>query len=203
MPDLTAWFFTLFLLALMPTGSGLLVVSNTLGRGLSHGVVTALGIAAGDICFILIAVSGLAVAAGVMADYLPYLKYVGGVWLLWLGILLWRSRPHAITSEPARTGSHFTGFMAGLLITLADQKAVLFYLGLFPAFFDMRNITATDVVAIVVLAGFAVGIPKVIYALAAHRARMYFNKPGLLTIINRLTGSVLILLAGVLFVSRP
>ena len=38
--------------------------------------------------------------------------------------------------------------MAGLLVTLADQKAILFYLGFLPAFMDLDAITPADTIAV-------------------------------------------------------
>ena len=60
---LISLFFAMVLLAALPSTSVLTVVARSLSAGFWHGSVTALGIVAGDIVFILFAVYGLAVLA--------------------------------------------------------------------------------------------------------------------------------------------
>jgi threonine/homoserine/homoserine lactone efflux protein len=55
--------------------------------------------------------------------------------------------------------------MAGLLLTLADQKAIVFYLAFLPAFLDMSEIAWTDVgilaaITLVVTQGAAISRPN-------------------------------------------
>ncbi|MFN3586821.1 MAG: hypothetical protein ACK4UT_04900, partial [Moraxellaceae bacterium] len=59
------------------------------------------------------------------------------------------------------------GFMAGLLLTLADHKAALFYLGFLPAFVDLATLGVAEVLLILLLTLLAVGGVKLAYALAA------------------------------------
>src|SRR5690606_8689017 len=63
------------------------------------------------------------------------------------------------------SGSFFTG----LSLTLADQKAIAFYLGFLPAFLDLQGWTMTDAVAVFVITGFSVGGVKLLYAAMATR----------------------------------
>lgn len=60
--------------------------------------------------------------------------------------------------------------MAGLLITLGDQKTVLFYLGFFPAFLDLTALSYIDISAVMAITITAVGGVKLGYAYAADRA---------------------------------
>lgn len=62
--------------------------------------------------------------------------------------------------------------MAGLLLTLSDQKAILFYLVFFPAFVDLSKITLIDAAIIVVIATVSVGGAKLGYAFVADKAKL-------------------------------
>jgi threonine/homoserine/homoserine lactone efflux protein len=63
--------------------------------------------------------------------------------------------------------------LTGLFITLGDQKAILFYLGFFPAFLDLSAISYFDLNMIIVIAIVAVGGPKLYYAYLADRASLF------------------------------
>ena len=49
--------------------------------------------------------------------------------------------------EPFRRGA-----LTGLLLNLGNPKAALFYMALFPGFFDVARITAADALAILAVA---------------------------------------------------
>ena len=61
------------------------------------------------------------------------LRWLAAVYLIWFGWTLWRSRP-APCSTPAVTGSLHTSLLAGLMLTLGDIKALVFYASFFPLF---------------------------------------------------------------------
>ena len=65
--------------------------------------------------------------------------------------------------------SLLSSFLTGLFITLADQKAILFYLGFFPAFLDLSAISYFDTGIIIIIAVIAVGGVKLGYAYLARR----------------------------------
>ena len=88
--------------------------------------------------------------------------------------------------------SLLSSFTTGLLITLGDQKAILFYLGFFPAFVDMSKMSFSDTCIIVTIAIVAVGGPKLFYALLADRASLIFKSPTVKNLINIAAGSVMI-----------
>ncbi|MEB3735247.1 LysE family transporter [Halopseudomonas pachastrellae] len=60
-------------------------------------------------------------------------RWLAAVYLIWFGWTLWRSRP-AARSTPAVTGSLHTSLLAGLMLTLGDIKALVFYASFFPLF---------------------------------------------------------------------
>ncbi len=98
-----------------------------------------IGIVVADILFILIAVYGLALIAGMMGEQFRLIQYIGAAYLIWLGISLWRADAKARAAETCDSRPGLSSFLTGLLITLGDQKAILFYLGFFPAFIDLSR----------------------------------------------------------------
>lgn len=178
--------------AAIPSTSVLVVSARSAALGLAHGVFTTLGIVAGDILFILLAIYGLALLAGLLGSHFIYIKYLGAVYLIWLGVMLWRARAKSDAEQRDSNTSALASFMTGLLITLGDQKAILFYLGFLPAFVDLTTISVMQTGMILAIAIFAVGTPKLVYAVMAERAGRLFKGSHVTRVMNRIAGSVMI-----------
>lgn len=172
---MVALFSAMIVLASIPSVSVLAVSTRSATSGFIHGAFTALGIVLGDIIFILIAIWGLSFLAETMGSFFIVLKYLGGAYLIGLGIKLCRAKFNKIDAQETVKSSLASSFMTGLLITLADQKATLFYLGFFPAFLDISKISYLDTLIIIAITIIAVGGVKLGYALMAHRARLLMS----------------------------
>lgn len=157
-------------LAAVPSASVLAVSARSASSGFWQGALTTAGIVLGDVIFILVAVFGLALLVEAMGAGFVLVKYAGGIYLLWLAFHMWRSRKQHAKNDDNSNVSAWSSFLTGLLITLGDQKAVLFYFGLLPAFVDVSALTVTDVGVIVVVTIVAVGGVKLVYAYGADRA---------------------------------
>jgi threonine/homoserine/homoserine lactone efflux protein len=153
----------------------LLVISRSAASGFIHGVLAALGIVAGDIIFILIAILGLSLLAETMGDLFVLVKYLGGAYLVWMGISLLRAKQGELKAGKNGSAAMSSSFFSGLFFTLADQKAILFYLGFFPAFINLSSLTLADTVVILSITLFAVGSVKVAYAFMADSATSLFT----------------------------
>jgi threonine/homoserine/homoserine lactone efflux protein len=182
----------LIVLAIIPSVSVLAVTARSAAFGFTHGVLTALGIVAADILFILVAVYGLALVAELMGAQFKLVQYLGGAYLIWLGISLWRADTKARQSDEVKQSSHSSSFLTGFLITLGDQKAILFYLGFFPAFIDLSRMTTADTLIIIMIAIIGVGGAKLVYAYLADRARTVFKNTRAVRGINILAACVMI-----------
>lgn len=165
----------MFLLALVPSVSVLAVTARAASSGFRHGVYVTLGIIAGDTVFIVLAIFGLQLLAAALGDAFVFIQYLGGAYLIVLGISLWRSEARAAASATSADASPLSSFMTGLLITLGDQKAILFYLGFLPAFMDLSVMTWLDALIVVVIAAVSVGGVKLGYAYGASRAGARVN----------------------------
>lgn len=196
---MTGLFIALVALAVIPGVSVLTVSARAASSGFLHGALVSLGIVVGDLLFILLAVFGLVLLVEMAGDVLHLLKYVAGLYLLWLAVRLWRTDAHAGGQGRVQGTSAGSSFMAGLLITLADQKAIVFYLAFLPAFLDLAALTYRDMIAVMCITVIAVGGVKLGYAYLAGRAGTLFDSAG--TILNRIAAGVL-LAAGALVIAR-
>jgi len=183
---------SMIVLAIVPSVSVLAVTARAAAFGFTHGLFTALGIVVADILFILVAIYGLALIAGMMGDQFRLLQYIGAAYLIWLGTSLWRADARARAADNVHQSSWASSFLTGLLITLGDQKAILFYLGFFPAFIDLSMMTPMDTLIIVLTAILGVGGAKLVYAYLADRASLMLKDSRALRGINMLAAAIMI-----------
>lgn len=130
--------YVLTVLALMstPGPSQLLMLSN----GGVHGFKRSLSTAAGDLSAntlqMLAAGLGLAAIVTTSATALSVIKWVGVVYLIWLGIRMFRHAKPDSTDKPEqrKKASLRTLWLQGFLTSAANPKAVVFFAALFPQF---------------------------------------------------------------------
>lgn len=188
-----ALFGTMVILAAVPSVSVFAVSARSASSGFLHGAFTTLGIVTGDIIFIVVALLGLSLLADELGDLFVIVRYVGGVYLIWLGLVLWKSRTDPAPEQATRDASLRSSFLTGLLITLGDQKAILFYFGLFPALFDLSALSSFDLGIILVIAITAVGGVKLSYAFMADRGAVIASAKTR----NRITTAAAVVMIGV------
>ena len=91
-----------------------------------------------------------------------------------------------------RNGTLKLRIAAGLAVILGNPKAVLFYMGMLPGFFDLSALTAGDIVAICAIS-FAVPLAgNLVLAASIHRARALLTSPRALRRTNRAAGAMLV-----------
>ncbi|MBW1753537.1 MAG: LysE family translocator [Deltaproteobacteria bacterium] len=158
-------------LAAIPSASVALVVTRSATLGVGNGFAVAAGIVLGDLVFIMLAILGLSVVAEAMGDLFMVIKYLGALYLLWLGFSLLKAQSKTtITVDSTReNGSLVTSFLAGLILTLGDIKAIVFYVSLFPVFIDLSALKVAEVLVIIFVTVGSVGGVKVLYALSATK----------------------------------
>lgn len=182
----------MLLLALVPSASVFAVVARALTSGFWQGAAMAIGIALGDCLFILCAVFGLAAMAEQWAVIFALLKGVGVVYLLFLGVSLWRAKPTSNVIQPVKPSSLGMSLLGGFVLTVGDPKAILFYVSFFPAYVDLTTVTGVEILGLCAIALLTVGGSKGLYAFMAHQSRSLFQNPIALIVLNRLGGIVMI-----------
>lgn len=166
---LGAFVLTSILLVITPGPATLYVLRRYQGP-LGDPIKAVAGIVAGDI--ILIGLSGIGVAALVMQfpELASAMKLAGAGYIAWVGwSLLTRS---AEGGDPHRLGRH-SSLAGGLLITLSNPKAILFFAAFFPLFMDERAPIASQFIW---LAAIFEAVNLVYFALLIAAARHAFRR---------------------------
>src|SRR5262245_33378704 len=118
-------------LAMVSPGPNVLIVTQTaMSQARRAGVCVALGIAAGAGLLSSAALAGLSVVLTRFASLHTALKLAGGIYLIYLGIRLWRAARSPVAFSPSPTGlaaTEWRAFRLGLATNLTNPKALLFY----------------------------------------------------------------------------
>ena len=127
------------------------LIARSATGGVRAAVPLAAGVAVGDILWPLLAMFGIGVVSGGWASFLVVLRYAGAVILVIMGVQLVRradAAALAVTSGGLGRESGWAAFSAGLLVIAGNPKAILFYMGVLPGFFDFRTLTPLDMALI-------------------------------------------------------
>jgi len=201
---LHTWFFYLAAalgLSLTPGPNSLLVLTHGALHGHRKTLFTVAGGALGFVALIALSMLGIGALLKASAGALTVLKLLGGVYLIWLGIQLWRAPAIHLRADASRADTRGAElFRQGLLTALSNPKALLFYGAFLPQFIDPRR---DLLIQFVVMATNFVAIEFVVeYLLArlAHRIRPLLERVG--KSFNRACGGMFVIMGIALPMTR-
>jgi RhtB (resistance to homoserine/threonine) family protein len=121
-----------FLVMVSPGPDMVLVLRNTVVSGRRAGLRTSMGILSGNLIHITYCVLGIGLVISRSIMIFSALKYAGAAYLIYLGIMSFRSTAKAVdTSHIAGRQSNRRWFVEGFVNNLLNPKGALFYLGIF------------------------------------------------------------------------
>lgn len=197
--DLALYAFALFVLFLTPGPVWLAILARALAGGFASAVPLAIGVAVGDVIWTLLAILGLNWIVSEHAIALTVLRWVACAFFLWLGWSVIRAadKPIAADNSLTRPGM-VAGFLAGLAAILGNPKAILFYLGVLPGFFDLGALTQIDIALIVLLSIVVPFVGNLFLAWVVGFVRDTLTRPATLRRLNLFAGWLLVVVGLVL-----
>ena len=183
-------FCAVYALAVATPGPG---VAAIIARSLAHGFRGApafvAGFIVGDLAWFAIAATGLAALARTAATVFVVIKWAGVAYLLYLAWKLWTAPAERVAVRDDDGRQHgWRAFVASLMLTLANPKAILFFLALLPTVIDLASLNAVRFAEISM--AIATVLPAVLFAYVflAARARELFTTPKAVRRLNRSSG---------------
>jgi len=169
------------------------LLARSLSGGFQAAWPLAIGVALGDILWPLVAALGVAWLVSEFAGFMDLLKYVAVLVFMLMGAALIRNADHAPSANNRLTRpGMWAGFAAGVAVIIGNPKAVLFYMGVLPGFFDLSTITTLDLVAISTLSFLVPLIGNLLLAAFVDKIRGLLKSPGTVRRINIVAGCLLI-----------
>lgn len=198
--NIFAFSLAMFLLAITPGTGVFATISRALSSGFLNASFVVIGIVIGDIIFLLLAIFGLSAIASILGDFFILVKYLGGIYLLFLGYKILTSKEQETNLKGIYELSWKKNFLTGLIITLSNPKVILFYLGFLPTFINLQTLTAIDIFIISTVVTIVLGGVMLAYAYSASSAKNLFKSKSSKRKMNIAAGSVMISAGAVLII---
>jgi len=169
---------------------GMLCIQRTLYKGFRYGLVTGMGAATADGIYGGIAAFGLTIISSFLVSQQGWIRLLGGVFLVYLGIKAMFTRPAEQAAQAS--GSTFPGiYLSTVLLTLTNPLTIISFAAVF-AGLGVGTAGRGSATAVLITAGVFLGSCAwwllLSGGLSLLRTRM---KPGWLLWINRGAGLAL------------
>lgn len=197
-----------FLLNVTPGPDTAYIVGRSVAQGRAAGLMSALGISAGCCVHALACAFGLTAVLAASATAFTVIKFVGAIYLIYLGVRLIFTK-HSAAKPAAGAAADAAGtqrtsavaeksmrqlFLQGFMTNVLNPKVVLFFVSFFPQFVS----AGTDRKA---LAFLALGVVFVLMStvwnsfvawVAGSVTRRFSGKPGVRKWLDRVVGSAFV-----------
>ena len=192
--DLALYAGAILLLFLTPGPVWVALTARALQGGFPAAWPLAVGVTLGDLMWPLLAVLGMGWLVHAFPGTLTALKWVAALTFVVMGALVIRSAGKALGTDTRLTRpGRAAGFAAGVAVILANPKAILFYAGMLPGFFDLARLSWPDVAAILAISAVVPLMGNLLLAALVGQARAFLSSPDAVRRTNLAAGSLLIL----------
>lgn len=164
-------------LAVIPGPSDLLVAGSAIRRGYRSAVGVTLGILIADLIFILTVVYGATALLELLNEYKQWLKWTSSGVLIAIGLWMIRAKVSSAEFASEAQSKRDYSFTAGFTITFFDPKALAFYFGVLPTFFDIQSFGITEVAILISLVSAIICLTKAFYAWIAVKGLKLLPTP--------------------------
>ena len=197
MPDfaiLAVFIPTFFFVSITPG----MCMTLAMTLGMSVGVRRTLWMMVGEVIGVaVVAVAAVIGVASVMLNYpslFVLLKWVGGAYLVYVGITMWRATEELTlsTKKPDDVGrSHL--FSQGFITAIANPKGWAFMISLLPPFISVEYSVAPQLAILVTIIMLSEFICMMIYATGGKSLRVFLAKSDNVKWLNRIAGGLMML----------
>jgi threonine/homoserine/homoserine lactone efflux protein len=178
-------------LSLTPGPNSLLALTHGALHGHRRTLYTVAGGALGFTALIGLSMLGIGALLQTSARALTLLKWIGGAYLVWLGVQLWRDPPIRLGADTAAPRAHGGAmFRQGLLTAVSNPKCLLFYGAFLPQFIDPQSALGPQFIVMATIFVAIEIVVEIMLARLAHRVRPWLERAGLR--FNRACGGLFV-----------
>jgi threonine/homoserine/homoserine lactone efflux protein len=183
----------IFLLFLTPGPVWVALTARALSGGFRAAWPLAVGVTLGDFFWPFLAILGMSWVLSAFDGIMTVMRWVACATFLIMGGSIIRNADKTIGEDSRLTRpGMLAGFIAGVAVIIGNPKAILFYMGMLPGFFDIQTLTWAD---IAVICAVSMAIPlagNLALAWFIGRARALLTSPTALRRTNIIAGVLLI-----------
>lgn len=181
-------------LLIIPGPTILLVMSYALSQGRTVALATVAGVALGDLIAMSASLLGLGALVLASAELFVALKWIGAVYLVYLGVKLYRSAANATFGDLAKKSALPASnvFRHATAVTALNPKSIVFFIAFVPQFICPENpLFPQFAILIATFVGLA-SLNALAYALLADRMRAKIERRSVIAGLSRFGGGALI-----------
>ncbi|MFK7763233.1 MAG: LysE family translocator [Roseobacter sp.] len=179
----------------LPGPTLMMVLSYAMTQGRRVAIASALGVAVGDLIAMTLSVIGLGALFLTSAIAFTVLKWVGAVYLVYLGIrmLLSARTPTSTALMDKPMGQHAGKVFRDLVtVTALNPKSNAFFVAFVPQFIDPTAAFAPQAAILIATFVTIAGINALLFALAANAMRSRITRPVVQMWLTRAGGVTLV-----------
>jgi threonine/homoserine/homoserine lactone efflux protein len=195
------WFLfisTAIILNISPGPDLIYLISKTMSYGKRTGFATMLGFGTGAMIHTLFVSLGISVIISKSILVFTIIKYIGAIYLFYLGIktILSRDLNHFGAQNKYKSESFLKSYVQAIIIDITNPKVAIFFIALLPQFY--RNNGSSQLIqfmtlgVIIVLIGFIV--ESLVIILLDKIIKQIKQKPNISYVIDKVFGGILIAL---------
>lgn len=195
-PEILVSFLLISLLATATPGPSVMYVMSA---GLSGGArgygAGSLGVLLADALYFTLSVTGLQTSLVASYELFRAIKWVGAVYLIWLGLrLIWLAvmRPDTIATQSPQSPSHARWLGGGFMIHAANPKALLYFGAIVPQFLHPDQAMLPQVVTLGIAHLLTAMTVLLAYGFFAARIRVFAHHRWFNRTLYGASGSLLI-----------
>ncbi|HEY4663891.1 MAG TPA: LysE family translocator [Comamonas sp.] len=190
-------------LAITPGPGIAYVVARTVAGGRAEGFASCMGTALGGFVHVLAASLGLSLLIAQSALAFGVLKYVGAAYLVYLGIGMLRRKPVKLEAAEVPVEGARKALVQGVLVEALNVKTAMFFLAFLPQFVAHGQPLVPQLVLLGSICVLCNTVVDVVCVLAAHRLlQSSVTGKQRAQWMNRISGCVMLVLAGFLALAR-
>ncbi len=180
------------ILLAIPGPTVLLIISYALGHGRKPAAAIVAGVALGDLTSMTASMLGLGAVLATSAAIFTALRWIGGAYLVYLGIKLWRAPIQAADIDDAPKANPLRMFGHSYVVTALNPKGIIFFVAFVPQFLDATRPFLPQVVTLEATFLTMATVNAALFAVLAAAAREKLRQPRVQRVVNRAGGSLLI-----------
>jgi len=188
-----AFFLAAAIVLVIPGPTIILVISQSASQGRRAVWPLVAGVTLGDFTAMTLSLLGLGAILSASATLFSILKWVGAIYLIYLGIKLWRSTPQPSTILPAATtASNYRLFTHAYVVTSLNPKSIVFFVAFLPQFIDNTAPITFQLILLGLTFLILAAVNAALYGFFAGQLREVLQHAAVLRWFNRCGGGALI-----------
>lgn len=180
------------ILLAIPGPTVLLVISYALSHGRRQAAAIVAGVALGDVTAMTASMVGLGALLSASAALFTLLRWIGGAYLVYLGIKLWRAPISTTNDAQAPSVTPWRMFLHAYAVTALNPKGIIFFVAFVPQFLVASQPFWPQVVVLEATFVSLAILNSALYSLLASAARQRLRQPRVQRAVNRTGGSILV-----------